>query len=444
MPNSPNGVLGKALALSLIVIVTVTSCPMVTQVPSNSVLGSQEIIWNAPGIPDTPLPDPVEVAVPAFFYLDGKTPTMQDTGRTGFMVAYMEAAENLVVVSDDREREDHPVVYFYGIEGISRVEIHFAPNANFPSRFVIRQEGLPSTTGDLSPYNEATETFSLTLSGDPAVEPYDNLVLNKSLFDAYPVQGDLTDSQYLRVKNILTSLALWTAIAYQTENMAPAIAGESVATVLASAVEVVACPPAMLAATSTTVVITPVVTPVQVTIATVSIASMAGAIAVTIPPDEDTPSTPAEPPPPPITIATGDRGPADGILASKLEGTDDWIEVAPEDIGSFRIIGGEAEKACTEYSVTVDGTKIDGWYLPSSGELEFIYKYLYKEGKIDCQSKFYWSSTRANSTGIYYISVDFFNGQLDGVNGRNEYLVRPVRRVSQDEIVAFKKAQGNG
>jgi hypothetical protein len=417
-------------------------------------------------MPESGTVDGAETAIPAFFYLNGKTPTLHDTGRTGFMVANLKAAENLLVVSEDQA--DDPVVYFYGIEGVSRVEIHFAPDANFPSGFVIHQEGLPSTMGVLSSYSEEFETFSIDLSCGQVFERYDSLVLNKSLFAAYPDQEDMTESQYLRVKNILTSLALWTAIAYQTHDTAPTVIGERnasgayimqtgkstlhviagvflIVAVVAMTIAVIPCLPAVIATAvgTTAATIPPVLATVQVVSGIVGMASLAGSFALeaiaTFMPDEDTPSTPSQPI---ITIATGDRGPAGGILATKLEGTDDWFEVAPEDIGSFRIIGGEAEEACAEYSVTVDGRKIDGWYLPSSGELEFIYKYLYKAGKINCQPDFYWSSTRANATGIYYISVNFLNGDIDGANIGHRCLVLPVRRVSEDEIVAFKKGNG--
>jgi hypothetical protein len=166
---------------------------------------------------------------------------------------------------------------------------------------------------------------------------------------------------------------------------------------------------------------------------------------VTPPPDE---FPPVEPPPvgeAPIAIATGDPGPAGGTLLGKLKGTDDWIEAAPHDIGPFRMLGGEAENECKKYFVMVDGTKIDGWYLPSSGELEAIYN-LYKAGKINCDGDAsYWSSTRANSSGTYYMSVNFYTG-LPAVYADlgNKYCVRPVRLVSEEEVRAFKKAQNEG
>jgi hypothetical protein len=396
---------------------------------------------------------------------------MKDTGRTGFMAAYMEAAENLVVVSDDRETDDHPIVYFYGIENISRVEVHFERESDFPSGFVIYQEGLPPVEGDLSPYNEDTETFSLELTCGVDFEIYHDLVLNKSLFDAYPDQEDMTDSQYRRVKNILTSLALWTSIAYQTVDTAPAVAGVrdasgaylmlagksvakavsfvfAVVAVVAVAVVVIACPPAALAVSSAGTILVPIITPVQVVASYVAIGAAVGALALgaiaeTLP-DGDSPPDEAPPVVVEVTIATGDSGPAGGVLLSKVEGTDDWIEVAPQDIGEFRMRNDAAKKACEAYSVTADGTEIGGWYLPDRDTLQSIYANLYKEGKIDyCGPYLYWSST-PDTYQDFYTAIFFLDGLQAPTFSEFTARVLPVRLVSEEEIIAFKTAQHNG
>ncbi|MDR1444533.1 MAG: hypothetical protein LBI94_06605, partial [Treponema sp.] len=370
---------------------------MVTQTPSNGAPPAKPVvIAPEPVIPPSPPGpfEPVKTAIPAFFYLDGETPTMKDRGRTGFMVANMAEAGDLAIVSEDLG--DHPIVYFYGIEDVSRVEIHFDQSAGFPSCFVIRQGEGPDVVGTLSPYDGETETFSLTVN--EGFETYDGLVLNASLFDAYPDKGDLNDSQYLRVKNIITSLALWTAIAYQTQEADPAVAGESVGeAAVASAVEAVACPPAMLVMTSAAAVIPLMVTPVQVVAASVAAALAAG--------------MPESLPPEGALVTAGDTGPAGGILAFRLEEADgsySWLEAAPNDIGPARMRNGEAVNMCDAYSVTAGGTKITGWLLPNYGELGLVYD-LYKKGKIECQPEIYWSSKQAKSVNgsTYYISVDF-------------------------------------
>jgi hypothetical protein len=443
--------LSGAVALSLIVIVTSAGCPLPPSPPDGFPLQGPVVITPDPIDPIVPfVPTPV-LAVPVFFYLDGRytptptpTPTMKDTGRMGFMAAYMEAeaAKNLVFVSADRETDGHPVVYFYGIEGVSRVEVHFDRESDFPSRFAVFKEDMQPALGGLSAYDTDTGTFSLELRRGADSEVYPILALNKSLFDAYPAQGDMTGSQYRRAKNILTSLALWTSIAYQTGETALSAAGvRDISGVM------FACSPADLAESGAETVIGPVAVSARVGAASVSIATMSAAAALAIAaefmPDDEYPA-PDEPPPvvPPITIAPGDPGPAGGVLGAQLEGIGDWFEVAPQDIGLFPMRGGAAEKACEDYSVTVKGAKIGGWYLPGAGELTFIYESLYKEGKIDyCTPRFYWSSTLNGGGETYYISINFSNGRTVATDSEHELLVLPVRRVSEEEITAFKKAQ---
>jgi hypothetical protein len=89
----------------------------------------------------------------------------------------------------------------------------------------------------------------------------------------------------------------------------------------------------------------------------------------------------------------------------------------------------------------VYGTMIDGWFLPDSGTLQTIYDNLYKEGKIDCEPDVYWSSTLNNSDNTHYIAINFFDGQVDAANPWFMALVLPVRRVSEEEVIAFIKGQ---
>jgi hypothetical protein len=242
------------------------------------------------------------------------------------------------------------------------------------------------------------------------------------------------------VKNILTSLALWTAIVYQTVDAAPSVAG------VRDASGAVFATPSAFAETSSATVLAPVATPVQVEAASVSVVSMLGAITLNEiakkMPDDPPAEPPAPPPPKPIPINQGEPGPAGGFLLGTVEGTTDWIEAAPQDIGKFLMRDGGAENACKEYSVTTaGGTKIGGWELPDLGALLTIYE-LYKAGMIDnCDGEaMYWSSTQPpNST--YYYSVNFENGDYLAAYPGTNYLVRPVRLVSEKEIIAFKQAQ---
>jgi hypothetical protein len=65
-----------------------------------------------------------------------------------------------------------------------------------------------------------------------------------------------------------------------------------------------------------------------------------------------------------------------------------------------------------------------------------------KEGKINCEPDVYWSSSRANSAGTFYASVNFANeGDVVATSAWIELFVLPVRHVSEEEVLAFIKAQ---
>jgi hypothetical protein len=166
-----NVISSKIIALILIVTVMVTTCALA---PSSDAEPGTKIPPISPG-------DPPSGAIPTYFYMNGNEPSIPDMGRTGFMVAGVKAAEHLLVVSDDTKvtAADHPVVYFYGIEDITSVEIHFAVNTDFPSKFVIHQQGMPDTVGNFSAYNTDTETFSVVITCGDNFEIYTDLVLRQ-------------------------------------------------------------------------------------------------------------------------------------------------------------------------------------------------------------------------------------------------------------------------
>jgi hypothetical protein len=367
------------------------------------------------------------------------------------MVANTPETKNLLIVSDDTGA--YPVVYFYGIEGVSAAEIHFTMNGSFPDWLVIRQEGLADTVAVFSPYDDITESFSIDLGCGPTTERYDNLILNKNVFTAYPEDPDLDDSQNLRVRNIITSLALWTSLAVQTESTDVALerneAGayiiltggakevfKTIATVfaivavVAVAIAVISCPPAAIAVTSIVgggveiaIGITNAVTAVAVGVAVVSgIAAVAfNDAADKIPDTGDTGGGgPKE-----IPIAEGDPGPAGGNLFS-LNG--EWFEAAPEDLGPVQMQGGAAAAACAAYSA---GGRTD-WFLPDFSQLNRIYN-LYEAGKISCQLQ-YWSSTLYQDSIDRYFVLDFMTGSLHYLHENFNCYVRPIRRVSEGEL----------
>ena len=81
-----------------------------------------------------------------------------------------------------------------------------------------------------------------------------------------------------------------------------------------------------------------------------------------------------------------------------------------------------AVKACSVYST--ETTKAGEWYLPSSFELELMYKNLRKSGKITSDSV-HWSSSQGSSNGAYCIV--FSNGSRHFYGKSDCFIVRAVR-----------------
>ena len=84
-----------------------------------------------------------------------------------------------------------------------------------------------------------------------------------------------------------------------------------------------------------------------------------------------------------------------------------------------------AAKACSDYSITVDGTVYDDWFLPSKDELNLMYENLYKKGLGSFASNYYWSSSEDSS--YYAWRQSFGNGSQYDYNRGSNYSVRPVR-----------------
>lgn len=162
-----------------------------------------------------------------------------------------------------------------------------------------------------------------------------------------------------------------------------------------------------------------------------------------------------------IDYAVGDIGPTGGYIfyVDSSGSYDGWryLEVAPEDISEMKlwgtydisvsgadgtavgtgaqntldIIAGDysttnAAHACADYSLTVDDTMYDDWFLPSKDELDFMYVNLKLNGLGGFQSSFYCSSSEFNSYKAWI--QDFSSGlQYTPYLELNYFYVRPVR-----------------
>lgn len=90
--------------------------------------------------------------------------------------------------------------------------------------------------------------------------------------------------------------------------------------------------------------------------------------------------------------------------------------------------GTVAAKVCAEYSLTVEGTTYDDWFLPSKDELDLMYDNL--KNKTPALGNFYttryWSSSESSDSLVW--GQYFLNGLQDDSNGKvNGFMVRPVR-----------------
>jgi hypothetical protein len=439
MNNKIDAVLSMATALLLAFTVTLTSCPVVSAVGEPSPAQP----WN-PVIPLWPITfgPPYDPPMFAFFYLDGKEPSVNDTGRTGFMAVNVPMAKRLLIVSEDVETADtdvepaDPIVYFYGIEGISSAAFEFArgEEKDFPERFVIHPEDGTVTTAEFSAYDEETSTFSVTISeGENATTTDEGLVLNSGVFSVYENDKTLSESQNLRIKNIVTSLALWTSLAYQTEIAAAVeVAAVNVIDCLIEAIAFVSpySPGIAVAGGAFATSMAAVVEGVAVASGNAAKYFAEAAAAM-----EDSPSDSTEPAAPPYT---GDPGPEGGVLF-KVAYTDGyrWFEAAPNDLGIAEMKDGEAEAVCAAYSTSPDGKK--DWFLPDFTQLNYIYS-LYKKGKLDCEpAGIYWSSTTHQATDSFtqhYSAMDFFYGETNRwiLPSNIHCYVIPIRAVSTEEL----------
>lgn len=166
-----------------------------------------------------------------------------------------------------------------------------------------------------------------------------------------------------------------------------------------------------------------------------------------------------------IYYAVGDIGPTGGYIfyVDSSDSYDGWrfLEAAPEDISGTKVWGtygtavlgaegtavgtgaqntldiiasdvstSNAAHVCADYSVTVDTTTYDDWFLPSKDELDLMYDNLKVNGLGGFKSSYYWSSSEY---GKYLAWQQNFRGgaqHYENKGGYNEYYgryVRPVR-----------------
>lgn len=99
-----------------------------------------------------------------------------------------------------------------------------------------------------------------------------------------------------------------------------------------------------------------------------------------------------------------------------------------EILANNSTISTDAAKAALNYSVSVDGTVYDDWFLPSKDELHLMQKELHRKGGGGFTDNYYWSSTVAYDNGKYTGWNEHFNTGNQSNDSRGfGFQVRPIR-----------------
>jgi len=118
------------------------------------------------------------------------------------------------------------------------------------------------------------------------------------------------------------------------------------------------------------------------------------------------------------TYKIGDRGPGGGFVFFAENGV--YMECSM-DIGSYT--WGQAVTAVKNYK----GGGFNDWRLPSTGELELMYKNLKQKGLGGFGNTRYWSSRSHSAVTAYFFSFSTGFVDLDANNKTTIYSVRAVR-----------------
>ena len=330
-------------------------------------------VKTVPALPytDPSVPSPFTFTPAVFFLNDASQPTTEDTGRTGITMIGGMSSPSFLVSSEYTDSE--PLVRFlslsnqHGETAFTTVSLSFADGASsFPSTGqLVQRRGTEEYTANItfSEYDFNTQTFSLTYrSGEYGLQTFDNLVLNKEVFNAYQFSDEVNESQNVRMRNAVVAMTLWTALEIQ-EARRGLCAAVSAAALAATVVD---CPPTAFAAAAN---------PAGASLwGSAAISSATGAVAAgaALVSAVETVLPGSEPPPPQTPSITGNPGPAGGVLVDKRDSKLAYtIEVIPYT---------------TELSLTFEQAAelnpsfggYSGWKLPTHDELYRVYS-LYQE-----------------------------------------------------------------
>jgi len=298
----------KIAAPIVLVVFVITSCNIFT-------MPEPPFIEPVIPPPEEMLSVPIGEGDIQFVYLDEDyRPTINDIGKMALYVENNELAQGVMVLSEIRDNNiyNDVVVRVINKQNDSLVSMFYHSGKNFPYRIAISADG-EDITGVFSSYNPLTETYSVEFSnGDGESELFKDLVLNNNVFSLHEDNDELTETQNVRLRDIIISLALWNSMAFQIDNDFSVNARGlfnlkkllkivlCVVAVVAVVAVVILAPPAAVVVAGPVITVAVTTVP-QVIAAGIAIAAAAAAVLVDLLPDDvgKGPQKLPEPSPPP-------------------------------------------------------------------------------------------------------------------------------------------------
>jgi hypothetical protein len=150
-------------------------------------------------------------------YLDSSyQPTTTDIGITVLVVENNEMASGVLVLAEVAENnvENGSVVRVVNTNNESLVSMFYYEGQKFPHKMVITKDDI-TVQAQFTQYNMTNQNFSLTLEYEGESGTIDDIGMNINVLTLYHFQDELTESQNVRIQNIVISLAIWDCIALQ-------------------------------------------------------------------------------------------------------------------------------------------------------------------------------------------------------------------------------------
>jgi len=173
------------------------------------------------------MPQPNEITVPIgkgdvkFVFLDNDyKQTDTDVGKMAMYVENNELTSNVLVLAEiaNNNIDNTVVVKIINRENDSFTSFFYNSGFNFPHKMVISMDG-EEVEGRFSFYDYFNESYSVQFENEEGdIEYYKDFILNKNVFSAYEDDDELTRTQNVRMRNIITTLSLWNSLAFQIDN----------------------------------------------------------------------------------------------------------------------------------------------------------------------------------------------------------------------------------